>query len=135
MHRTLNSVIAKFTEAKGNWVQVVPMALYFLRCRSFGLSPFALKHGWEPTIPLHLLYKGWVQQELGPIDLEQWVAENVERIQRMRDEAVANMSATCYGIVCMTLYFLISSPFMIAHYLESNSYDYARIQNFCTRYL
>ena len=97
MHRTLNSVIAKCTEAKGNWAQVVPMALYFIRCmpnRSSGFSPFTLKHGWEPTTPVQLLYKGWVQQELGPIDLEQWVFENSERIQRMRDLAVANMSST-----------------------------------------
>ena len=97
MHRTLNSVIAKCTEAKGNWAQVVPMALYFIRCmpnRSSGFSPFALKHSWEPTTPVQLLYKEWVQQELGPIDLEQWVFENSERIQRMRDLAVANMSST-----------------------------------------
>ena len=61
MHRTLNSVIAKSVDAKGNWAQVVPMALYFLHCtpnRSAGLSPFLLKHGWEPTTPLQLLYKG-----------------------------------------------------------------------------
>ena len=55
MHRTLNSVIAKCVDQKGNWAQVVPMSLYFLRCtpnRSAGVSPFMLKHGWEPTTPV-----------------------------------------------------------------------------------
>ena len=55
MHRNLNGVIAKCTEAKGNWAKIVPMALYFVRCmpsRSTGLSPFALKHGREPTTPI-----------------------------------------------------------------------------------
>ena len=94
MHRTLNGVIAKCTEAKGNRAQIVPMALYFVRCMpsvSTGLSPFVLKHGWEPTTPLLLLYKGWVQQELGPVDLEQRV---VERVQKMRNLAVATMTTT-----------------------------------------
>ena len=97
MHRTLNSIISKCTETKGNWVKIVSMALYFMRYmpnRSSGLSPFAMKHGWEPNTPLQLLYKGWVQQELGPIDLEQWVVENSERVQHMRDIAVANLTNT-----------------------------------------
>ena len=96
MHRTLNAVVAKTVDTKGNWAQVVLMALYFLRCtpnRASGLSPFVLKHGQEPTTPLQLLYKGWVQQELGPVDLEEWVAVNAERVQKLRDQAVVNMSA------------------------------------------
>ena len=67
IHHTLNAVIAKCKDAKGNWAQLVPMSLYFLWCmpnRSAGLSPFLLKHGWEPSTPLQLLYKGWVQQYL-----------------------------------------------------------------------
>ena len=77
----------------------MPMALYFVKCmpnRSSCLSPFALKHGWEPTKLFQLLYKGWVPQDLGPIELEQWVAENAETVQRLRDQAVANMQ-TCSG--------------------------------------
>ena len=95
LHRTLNSVISKCCDTKGNWAQVVPMSLYFIRCmpnRSTGLSPFALKHGWKPSTPLELLYKGWVQIDLGPIDLEQWVAENSDRVQHMRDMAVVNLT-------------------------------------------
>ena len=97
LHRTLNSVIAKCTEAKGNWAQIVPMPLYFVRClpsTPTGLSPFVLKHGWEPATPLQVLYKGWVQQELGPVDLEQWFLENSDRFQRMRILAVVNMNET-----------------------------------------
>ena len=97
LHWTLNSVIAKCTEAKGNWAQIVPMALYFVWClpsTPTGLSPFILKHGWEPATHLQVLYKGWVQQELGPVDLEQWVLENSDRVQRMRVLAVVNMNET-----------------------------------------
>ena len=32
LHRTLNGVIAKSIDKKGNWVAIVPMAPYFLRC-------------------------------------------------------------------------------------------------------
>ena len=97
MHRTLGDIIAKCTETRGNWAQVVPMALYFLRCmpnRSTGLSPFALKHGWEPTTPLQLLYKGWVEAELGPVNLEEWVMDNADRVQHMRETAVVNLTET-----------------------------------------
>ena len=34
-----------------------------------------------------------MQQELGPVDLEEWVSENAERVQRHRDQAVVNMRA------------------------------------------
>ena len=81
MHRTLNSVVAKCAEKRGNWAQVVPMCLYFLRCtpnRSLGVSPFMMKHGWEPVTPLQILYKGWVQEDLGEIDLVEWVMTNSE---------------------------------------------------------
>ena len=40
--------------------------------------------------PLQLLHKGWVQSNLGSIDLEEWVADNCERVQRLRDKAVVN---------------------------------------------
>ena len=94
MHRTLNSVIARSVDKKGNWAEIVPMCLYFLRCmpnRSAGVSPFLLKHGWEPVTPLQLLYKGWVQSSLGEVDLENWVMDNCERVQRLRDKAVVNL--------------------------------------------
>ena len=45
MHKTLTSVISRCVDKKGNWAQVVPMCLYFLRCmpnRSAGVSPFLL---------------------------------------------------------------------------------------------
>ena len=61
MYRTLNGVIARCTESKGNWAQVVPMALYFVRNmpnRATGLSPFKAKNGWEPTTPFTNLVQG-----------------------------------------------------------------------------
>ena len=90
-HGTLNKLIAKIIESRGNWAEVVPMALYFIRCtpcEASGLSPFVLMHGWEPNTPLQLLYKSWVQQELGDIDLQEWVLKNTEKIDNLRDKAV-----------------------------------------------
>ena len=93
LHGTLNSVIAKCTEAKGNWAEIVPMALFFMRmtpCVSSGVSLFLLKHGLEPNTPLQLLYKGWVHEDLDDVELDQWIAENTERVQRRRDKAKVN---------------------------------------------
>ena len=85
LHKILNSIITKCCETKGNWAQIVPMSLYFIRCmpnRSTGISPFVAKHSWESTTSLQLLVKGWVQRDIGPIDLEEWVAENSDRVQK-----------------------------------------------------
>ena len=75
------------------------MCLHFMHCnphRSAGISPFLLKHSWEPVTPLQFLYKGWVQISLGMVDLEQWVIENIERVQNLRDQAVGTSnSAPC----------------------------------------
>ena len=93
LHGTLHSFIAKLVEQKGNWAEIEPMCLYFMLCtpnRSTGFGPFLLKHGWEPVKPLQLLYKGWVQSSLGKVDLEQWITENSERVQDLRDKAVVN---------------------------------------------
>ena len=51
-----------------------------------------MKHGLEPAMPLQNLYKRWVQQDLGFIDIEQWVVENADRVQHMRDTAVVNLT-------------------------------------------
>ena len=86
-------MIAKCTEAKGNWAEMVPMALFFMRmtpCMSSGVSLVLLKHGWEPNTPLQLLYQGLVHEDLGDVELDQWIAENTERVQRLRDKAKVN---------------------------------------------
>ena len=44
-------------------------------------------------MPLQILYKGWVQQDLGPVDLEEWTTLNAERVQHMRNVAVLNLEA------------------------------------------
>ena len=89
-HRTLNSIVAKTIEVKGNWAKVIPMALYFVRCTSSaatGISPFYATHGWEPVTPLQVLYKSWVDTDLGSMDLTDWVHINSERIECARDRA------------------------------------------------
>ena len=82
-------IVAKSVEKKGNWAEVVPMALYSLDPHRVHLQDFhpSCKHGWEPVTPIQLLYKGWIQQILENIDLEQWVIENSERIQNPREKA------------------------------------------------
>ena len=79
LHRTLGAVIVKTMQAKGNWAKVIPLALYFIRCTpsaSTGVSPFLVTHGWESRTPLKVLYESWVQQDLGGVDLSDWIAEN-----------------------------------------------------------
>jgi len=69
------------------------MDMYVIRClpnRSTGISPFVAMHGWEPTTPLQLLYNGWVQKGLGPINLEEWVQVNTERVQNVRDISIGS---------------------------------------------
>ena len=60
LHRTLNAMVAKITEKKGNWASVTPMALYFIHSTpssTTGVSPFMARLGWEPVTPIQLLYK------------------------------------------------------------------------------
>ena len=93
LHRTLNNIITKITQHKGNWATITPMALYFIRCTpsvTTGISPFLARHGWEPSTPLQVLYKTWVQKDLGDIDLTEWVTINGERIETARDISLAN---------------------------------------------
>ena len=92
-HGSLKRMLAKCKEGGGNWPDLLPMTLFFLRmtpCESSGFSPFLLSHGWEPNTPAKLLYNAWVSQEAGKLCVEQWVRENTEKVQAMRDEASAN---------------------------------------------
>ena len=86
-------MLAKCKEGGGNWPDLLPMTLFFLRmtpCESSGFSPFLLSHSWEPNTPVRLLYNAWVSQEAGKLCVEQWVRENAEKVQAMRDKASAN---------------------------------------------
>ena len=94
LHRTLNSVIAKTIQCKGDWAAVLPMALFFLRCTpstSTGISPFLLTHGWEPANPIQLLYQAWVDSELGGVDLTEWVLDNADRVEVAREQATISL--------------------------------------------
>ena len=95
-HRTLNAIVSKTAECKGNWVKVIPMALYFIRCTpsaTTGVSPFLATHGWEPQTPLQVLYQSWVDAELGPKDLSEWIDLNADRLEQARDVATSTKLA------------------------------------------
>jgi len=82
-HGSLKQMLAKCREGGGNWPDLLPMTLFFLRmtpCASSGFSPFMLSHGWEPNTPVRLLYNAWVSQNVGRMCVEQWVRENTERV-------------------------------------------------------
>ena len=54
MHRTLTSIVAKSIQKKGNWAEIVPMALYFMRCtpnKSAGSACFCLSTAGSPSLP------------------------------------------------------------------------------------
>ena len=87
-------MIAKTVDSKGNWAEVLPMALFFIRCTpsaSTVVSPFLLTHGWEPKTPTQLLHQSWVKTDLGGVDLSEWVLENGERLETVRDSATQTM--------------------------------------------
>ena len=97
LHRTLNAIILKTVEARGNWARVLPLTLYFIRCTpttSTGVSPFLLTHGWEPRTPLQMLYQSWVKKDLENVDLDDWIAENQDRLESIRDKATGNQIDT-----------------------------------------
>ena len=91
-HGTLKPMVQKVAASRGNWPEVVQMALYFMRLtqsRATGVSPFKLMHGWEPQTPLRLLYQLWTHDELGgDLDLESWLFHNCSRVQALRNTAV-----------------------------------------------
>ena len=96
LHGTTNPMIQKCIENKREWSDVLPYVLYFIRMtpnRSTGFSPFIVTHGWEePVTPVQLLFKGWVGEESREFDLQDWVVENMERVQNIRDSAVGTLS-------------------------------------------
>jgi len=97
LHRTLGAIVTKTTGAKGNWASVVPRALYFIRavpCEATGLSPFVAKQGWEPSTPLSLLYESWLDCELEGLDLAEFVIQNSERIEQLRESSSLRLRET-----------------------------------------
>ena len=91
-HGSLKSMLAKCREGGGSWPELLPMVLFFLRMTpsvSSSFSPFLMFHGWEPNTPARLLYNAWVSKEVGNLEVEQWVRENTEKVQALRDEASA----------------------------------------------
>ena len=92
-HGTLKQMVQKCMTSKGCCPDVLPLCLFFLRLTpnaASGFSPFMLSHGWEPTTPSKVLYNAWVGKQLGDMSVEDWVADNCESIQQLRDEASVN---------------------------------------------
>ena len=52
------------------------------------------RQGWEPATPIQLLYKAWIQPDLGKIDLTEWVEINAERVEVAREKALLNKTET-----------------------------------------
>jgi len=76
---------------------VVPRALYFMRSvpsDATGLSPFLVKQGWEPSTPLGLLYESWLDGELEGLDLTEFVVENSERVEHLRESSSLKLRET-----------------------------------------
>jgi len=73
------------------------MALYFIRsspCEATGISRFMARQGWEPSTPIQLLYETWARADLGEVDLEEWVLDNCERVERLRESSALRMRET-----------------------------------------
>ena len=47
------------------------------------------RQGWEPATPLRLLYRVWAGQDVGNVDLDEWVVLNSERVEAIRDSTMA----------------------------------------------
>ena len=62
-HRTLKEMLAKIVDKKGNWPEMVPVCLKFIRLTpnaTTGFSPYMLTQGWEPSSSYKLCTSaGW----------------------------------------------------------------------------
>jgi len=58
------------------------------------MSPYMARQGWEPNSPVKLLYKSWAQTDLGEINLEEWVIQNAERVENVREKCIQSLTKT-----------------------------------------
>jgi len=58
------------------------------------MSPFLARQGWEPNTPIELLYRSWVQEDLGGVDLDDWVMMNSDRVEELRERTEARLRET-----------------------------------------
>ncbi len=94
MHGTLKSVLGRCVDDKVDWVSQVPLALYVLRQMPHsdsGFSPFDLVFGFRVRTPLDALYHGIYEVEGKEMNVCDWVAGLIERLERMRDCAALKM--------------------------------------------
>ena len=94
-HGTLVPMVSKYSDDKRDWEDLLSLVLYLIRvtpAQSSGNSPYKIVHGWEPAIPVELLYRGWVDEELEGLNISDWVMENSERVQEIRDKVVLSQT-------------------------------------------
>ncbi len=95
MHGTLKSVLGRCVEDGVDWVCQVPLALYVLRQMPHadsGFSPFDLVFGFRVRTPLDALYHGIFEVESKEMNVCDWVAGMMDRLERMRDCAALKMA-------------------------------------------
>ena len=94
-HGILVPMVSKYSDDKRDWADLLSLVLYFIRvtpAQSSGFSPYKIVHGWEPASPVELLYRGWVDEELEGLNISDWVMENSERGQEIRDKVVLSQT-------------------------------------------
>ncbi len=77
-----------------DWVGQVPLALYVLRQMPHadsGFSPFDMVFGFRVRMPLDALYHGIFEVESKEMNICDWVAGMMDRLERMRDCAALKM--------------------------------------------
>ncbi len=95
MHGSLKPMLSKAVEAGLDWVDFLPLALFALRQvpnRDVGFSPHCIVYGRDVMGPLDILYKGWVDREFEPVNVDDWLLQSNDRLAVIHDLAVANQA-------------------------------------------
>ncbi len=92
MHGSLKPMLSK-AEAGLDWVEFLPLALFTLRQvpnRDIGFSPHCIVYGRDVMGPIDILYKGWVDQEFEPVNVDDWLLQLNDKLAVIHDLAVAH---------------------------------------------
>ncbi len=92
MHGSLKPMLSK-AEAGLDWVEFLPLALFTLRQvpnRDIGFSLHCIVYGRDVMGPIDILYKGWVDQEFEPVNVDDWLLQLNDKLAVIHDLAVAH---------------------------------------------
>ncbi len=95
MHGSLKPMLSKAVEAGLDWVDFLPLALFALRQvpnRDVGFSPHCIVYGRDVMGPIDILYKGWVDREFEPVNVDDWLLQLNDRLAVIHDLAEANQA-------------------------------------------